>query len=133
MQQLAVALSKEHAQIQDFRNVKQEVVVDDFSKHGWGEEALLKETERQTFHVPSETEAIRVFTGLPVSNLGFFVRGHPEESQEDGSVDGALHISHRRGGGESGEVEAPGSVMEVRVKALLQGLVKHHLVRRVKV
>lgn len=42
MQQTAVALSKEHTQIQDFGNVKQEVLIDDFSKHSRGEEVLLK-------------------------------------------------------------------------------------------
>lgn len=41
MKQLAVALSKEHTQIQNFRNVKQEVVIDNLSKYSWGEEVIL--------------------------------------------------------------------------------------------
>ena len=45
MQQLAVALSKEHTEIQNFGNVKQKVVVDNFSKHGGGEEVFLQEVE----------------------------------------------------------------------------------------
>lgn len=48
MQQLAVALSKEHAQIQNFGNVKQEVLVDNFSKHSRSEEVLLRD-EKQRF------------------------------------------------------------------------------------
>ena len=55
------------------------------------------------------------------------MRRHPQEGQEDDLVDGALHLGHRRGGGQGGEVEAPGSVMQVRVQARLQGLVEHHL------
>lgn len=39
--------------------------------------------------------------------------GHPEEGQEDRSVNGALHVGHRRGGGQSDKVEAARSVMQV--------------------
>lgn len=55
---------------------------------------------------------------------------HPQEGQEDQPVDGALHLSHCRGGGQGGEVEAPRGVMQVRVQAPLQGLVEHHLVEK---
>lgn len=41
LQQLAVSLSKEHTQIENFGNVKQEVIIDDFSKHSWGDEIFL--------------------------------------------------------------------------------------------
>lgn len=41
MQQLTVALSKQNTQIQNFGNVKQEVVVDNFSKHSGGDEVIL--------------------------------------------------------------------------------------------
>lgn len=41
MKQLAVAFSKEDAQIQNLGNVEQEVVVDDLSKHSRGEEVIL--------------------------------------------------------------------------------------------
>ncbi len=41
MQQLAVTLSKEYTQIQNFGNVKQEVLIDNFSKHSRGYEVLL--------------------------------------------------------------------------------------------
>lgn len=61
------------------------------------------------------------------SYLGLFVRGHPEEGQEDRPVDGALSVDHRRGGGRGGQVEAARSVVQVRVEAPLQGLVEHHL------
>lgn len=42
MQQLTVALPKEHTQIQKFGNVKQEVLIDNFSKHSWSDEVLLR-------------------------------------------------------------------------------------------
>lgn len=41
MQQLTVALSKQNTQIQNFGNVKQEVVIDNFSKHSGGDEVIL--------------------------------------------------------------------------------------------
>lgn len=47
------------------------------------------------------------------SYLGLFMCGHPEEGQEDRPVDGALHVGHRRRGGQGGEVEATRSVMQV--------------------
>lgn len=43
-------------------------------------------------------------------------------------MDRALHLGHRRGRGKAGEVEAPRSVMEVRVQTSLQRLIEHHLV-----
>lgn len=51
VQQLAVAFSKEHTQIQDFGNVKQEVLIDDFSKHGRGEEVFLTDETCTSFTV----------------------------------------------------------------------------------
>lgn len=42
MQQLTVALSKQNTQIQNFGNVKQEVVIDNFSKHSRGDEVILR-------------------------------------------------------------------------------------------
>lgn len=56
------------------------------------------------------------------------MRGHPEEGQKDGPVNGALHVSHRQRRGQDSEVEAARGVMQVRVQASLQGLVEHHLV-----
>lgn len=41
MQQLTVALSKQNTQIQNFGNVKQEVVIYNFSKHSRGDEVIL--------------------------------------------------------------------------------------------
>lgn len=43
LQQLAVALPKQHTQIQNFGNVEKKVVIDDFSKHRRGDEVLLRE------------------------------------------------------------------------------------------
>lgn len=43
MQQLTVALSKQNTQIQNFRNVKKEIIIDNFSKHSRGDEVVLRE------------------------------------------------------------------------------------------
>lgn len=67
-------------------------------------------------------------TSLPESDLGFFVRGHPEEGQENRLVDGPLHVSHGRRQRQRREVKAAWSLVEVRVQTPLQGLIKHHLV-----
>lgn len=41
VQQLTVAFSKKHTEIENLGNVKQEVIINDFSKHSWGDEVLL--------------------------------------------------------------------------------------------
>lgn len=41
MQQLAVALSKKDTQIQNFGNVKEEVLIDNFSKYSRRDKVLL--------------------------------------------------------------------------------------------
>lgn len=41
MQQLTIALSKQNTKIQNFGNVKQEVIIDNFSKHSRGDEVFL--------------------------------------------------------------------------------------------
>lgn len=43
MQQLTVALSKQNTQIQNFGNVKQEIIIYNFSKHSRGDEVILRE------------------------------------------------------------------------------------------
>lgn len=43
MQQLTVALSKQNTQIQNFGNVKKEIIIDNFSKHSRGDEVILRE------------------------------------------------------------------------------------------
>lgn len=43
MQQLTVAFSKENTQIQNFGNVKQEIIIDNFSKHSRRDEVILRE------------------------------------------------------------------------------------------
>lgn len=53
---------------------------------------------------------------------------HPEEGQEDRPVNGALHVGHRRGGGQGGEVQASRSLMQVGIEAPLQRIIKDHLV-----
>ena len=55
---------------------------------------------------------------------------HPQEGQEYGPVDGALRLSHCRGGGQGSEVHATGSVAQVRVQAPLQGLIEDHLMEK---
>lgn len=50
MQQLAVAFPKQHTQIQDFGNVKEEILIDNFSKHGWGDKVLLRVEEQSFVH-----------------------------------------------------------------------------------
>ena len=48
LEQWRVAFSKEHAEIQDLWDVKQEVIVEDFSKCGGGNEVILRNsTERE--------------------------------------------------------------------------------------
>lgn len=47
VQQLTVAFSKKHAQVEDFGNVKQEIIINDFSKHGRGKKVFLSKTNKQ--------------------------------------------------------------------------------------
>lgn len=48
LEQWRVAFSKEHAEIQDLWDVKQEVIVEDFSKCRGGNEVILRNsTERE--------------------------------------------------------------------------------------
>lgn len=48
VQQLTVAFSEKHAQVEDFGNVKEEIVVNDFSEDGWGEIVFLSKTNKPT-------------------------------------------------------------------------------------
>ena len=70
---------------------------------------------------------MKVLPPRPTSYLGLLVRGHPEEGHEDVPVNVALHVRHGRGRGRRRGVEAAGRVTQVRVQALLQRLVEHHL------
>lgn len=50
MQQLAVALPEQHTQIQNFGNVKEEIFIDNFSKHSWGDKVLLRVEQHTQLH-----------------------------------------------------------------------------------
>lgn len=92
MQQLTVALSKQNTQIQNFRNVKQEIVIDNFSKHSRGDEAFLREliVSDQSIYW-QRSSSIFLYIG---SYFRFFMCGHSQEGQEDCSVNSALHVGH---------------------------------------
>lgn len=62
------------------------------------------------------------------SYFGLFMCGHPKESQEDQSVNGALYVGDRRRRRQRDKVEATRSMTQVWIQAPLQRLIKHHLV-----
>ena len=74
LQQRGVAFSKEHAEVQDLWDVKQEVVVEDFSKSRGGNEVILRNSAERMRDFP-KTRALQGNSKLTRNNLQVHQQG----------------------------------------------------------